>query len=79
MSTDDRACIQRGLILAKEQIDEDHPTEAMEFIENYCPSAADAAKKLYQGLREYAKKVKSWGDNFMEDMPESIRVQMEEV
>ena len=72
-------CVQRGLILAKEQIEEEHPTEAMEFIENYCSSAADAAKKLYQGLREYAKKVKLWGENFLVDIPESIRVPMEKV
>jgi len=79
LSSNERTCIQRGLILAKEQIEEQHPTEAMEFIENYCPSAADAAKKLYQGLREYAKKLKSWGENFSEDMPESIRMPMEKI
>uniref|UniRef100_A0A914EA42 Uncharacterized protein n=1 Tax=Acrobeloides nanus TaxID=290746 RepID=A0A914EA42_9BILA len=79
LSSNERTCIQRGLILAKEQIEEEHPTEAMEFIENYCSSAADAAKKLYQGLREYAKKIKSWSENFMEDMPESIRVPMEKI
>uniref|UniRef100_A0A914EB81 Uncharacterized protein n=1 Tax=Acrobeloides nanus TaxID=290746 RepID=A0A914EB81_9BILA len=79
LSTTERMCIQRGLVLAKKQIEEQHPTEAMEFIENYCPSAADAAKKLYQGLREYVKKVKSWSESFLEDMPESIRVPMEKI
>uniref|UniRef100_A0A914D9Z2 Uncharacterized protein n=1 Tax=Acrobeloides nanus TaxID=290746 RepID=A0A914D9Z2_9BILA len=79
LSISERMCIQRGLILAKEQIEEEHPTEAMEFIENYCSSAADAAKKLYQGLREYAKKIKSWSESFSEDMPESIQVPMEKI
>ena len=46
----------------------------MEFIESFCPSAASAAEKLYQGLHDQAKKIEKWTEKFVEDMPDSIRV-----
>lgn len=46
----------------------------MEFIESFCPSAASAAEKLYQGLHDQAKKIEKWTEKFIEDMPDSIRV-----
>lgn len=79
MTFTEKACFQRGLELIRDKLVDEGPDEAMEFIEQFCPSAADKALKLYTGLREYANKMKKWSGEFMIGLPETITEPMEKV
>uniref|UniRef100_A0A914CD29 Uncharacterized protein n=1 Tax=Acrobeloides nanus TaxID=290746 RepID=A0A914CD29_9BILA len=78
-SISQQTCIQRGLTFAIGQIEEQNSTKEMEFIENYCPSDADAVEKFFRVLRKYIKKAKERNENFLKDMPDSIRVPIEKI
>jgi len=85
LSVGERLCVQSAVTMIKppkgenQELPEKLPQEVVDFIENLCPSVLDQTEDLYAAIRKFAYTVKEWHDNFMKDLPESIRAPMEKI